>query len=89
MRLASAFTSGVTPSLTLEKITIGSVLAPGPETKLEITRSSRDSVKLSSQLDASAGAIAGSVVSRNAPTGPAPRSMAASSNDRSAPCSRD
>ena len=30
-------TSGLTPSFTFEKITIGSVLAPGPDTKLEIT----------------------------------------------------
>ncbi len=51
IKLASAFTSGLTPSFTFEKITMGSVLAPGPETKLEITKSSRDSVKLSSQLD--------------------------------------
>src|ERR1700676_2299603 len=89
MRLARAFTSGLTPSLTFEKITIGSVLAPGPETKLEITRSSSDKVKLSSQLDARAGAIPGSVVSTKARTGPDPKSMAASSSERSAPCRRD
>src|ERR1700733_11787384 len=89
IKLASAFTSGLTPSFTFEKITMGSVLAPGPETKLEITKSSRESVKLSSQLDASAGAIAGKVVSMNARTGPAPKSMAASSSERSALCNRD
>ena len=37
---ASALISGATPNLTFEKITIGNVLAPGPETKLEMTRSS-------------------------------------------------
>ncbi len=52
IKLASALTSGLTPSFTFENITIGSVLAPGPETKLEITKSSSESVKLSSQLDA-------------------------------------
>ena len=64
--------SGLTPSFTLEKITMGSVLAPGPDTKLDITRSSSDSVKLSSQLEASAGAMLGRVVSMNARTGPLP-----------------
>src|SRR5579871_5379496 len=32
-------------------MTIGRVLAPGPETKLEITRSSSESVKLSSRIE--------------------------------------
>src|SRR5690606_9844893 len=45
----SALTSGDTPSRVFEKITIGSVDEPGPETKLAITRSSRLSVKASSQ----------------------------------------
>ena len=89
IKLASAFTSGLTPSFTLEKITIGRVLAPGPDTKLEITRSSSDSVKLNSQLEASAGAMMGKVVSTNARTGPEPRSIAASSSERSALCRRD
>ncbi len=43
-------------------MTMGSVLAPGPETKLEITRSSSESVKFNSQLDSSAGAMMGSVI---------------------------
>ena len=30
--VANALISGVTPSLTLEKISIGSVVEPGPET---------------------------------------------------------
>ena len=47
--------SGLTPSFTLEKITIGRVLAPGPVTKLEMTRSSSESVKDSSQLESEGG----------------------------------
>ena len=82
-------TSGLTPSFTFEKITIGSVLAPGPDTKLDITRSSSESVKLSSQLEANAGAMPGNVVSMNARTGPLPKSMAASSRERSALANRD
>ena len=48
MRVASALTSGETPSRILEKITIGKVLPPGPDTKLAITRSSSDRVNASS-----------------------------------------
>ena len=81
--------SGLTPSFTFEKITMGRVLAPGPDTKLEITRSSSDRVKLSSQLDANAGTMLGRVVSMNARTGPDPRSWAASSKERSTLTSRD
>src|ERR1700685_2887630 len=89
IKLASALTSGLTPSFTFEKITIGRVLAPGPDTKLDITKSSRDSVKLSSQLEARAGARPGRVVSRNARTGPEPKSMADSSSERSTRANRD
>src|ERR1700723_101855 len=88
-KLASALTSGLTPSVTFEKITMGSVLAAGPDTKLDITKSSSDSVKLSSQLDVNTGTMLGRVVSMNARTGPEPRSMAASSSQRSAPARRD
>ena len=35
----TALISGVTPSLTIEYIFIGSVVEPGPEVKLAITRS--------------------------------------------------
>ncbi len=63
----------------MEKTTIGKVLLPGPEVKLEITRSSHDSVKASSQPDRIAGKIIGSVMTKNTFTGLAPRSMAASS----------
>ena len=49
MMVAIALTSGATPSLIFEKITIGSVDEPGPDTKLAITRSSSESVKASSR----------------------------------------
>ena len=41
--------TGLTPSRTLEKMTIGKVVEDGPETKLVMTRSSSESVKESSQ----------------------------------------
>src|SRR5210317_1184500 len=55
--VASALISGETPSFTFEKISIGRVVAPGPETKLAITTSSSDRVKASSQPEISAGVI--------------------------------
>ena len=81
--------SGLTPSRTLEKITIGSVLEPGPATKLVITRSSSDSVNASSQPEISAGAMIGSVITKNTLAGRAPRSIAASSSESSSCDSRD
>ena len=56
---------------------MGRVLAPGPDTKLEITRSSSDRVKLSSQLEANAGMSPGRVVSRNITVPPALRTSTA------------
>ena len=47
--VAKALMSGVTPRRTFEKISIGSVVAPGPDTKLAITTSSSESVKASNQ----------------------------------------
>ena len=43
--LDKAFTSGLKPNRTLEKTTMGSVLAPGPVVKLATTKSSNDIVK--------------------------------------------
>ena len=60
--VASALISGDNPRRTIEKTTIGNVLAPGPAAKLEITRSSSDNVKASSQPLASAGAMIGNVI---------------------------
>ncbi len=86
---ASALISGLTPMRTFEKITIGKVLEPGPETKLAITRSSSEMVKASSQPDTSAGAMIGSVMRKKILAGRAPRSIAASSSESSRVDSRD
>ena len=79
--VANALMSGETPKRTLEKISIGSVVAPGPETKLAITRSSNDKVNDKSQPETIAGKIIGKVISHNTLSGLAPKSMAASSSD--------
>src|SRR5271165_7494355 len=78
--VASTLISGLTPKRTFENTTIGSVLLPGPEVKLEITKSSHDSVKASSQPDKIAGKIIGKVMTKNTFNGCAPRSIAASSS---------
>lgn len=57
---------------TLENTSIGSVVAPGPETKLAITRSSSDRVNASIQPEISAGAIIGKVMTKNTFSGGAP-----------------
>ena len=87
--VASALISGVTPSFTLEKITMGRVLAPAPAVKLEITRSSSDRVKASNQPAAMAGKISGRVISRVTAKGRPPRSIAASSRAWSIEARRD
>ena len=81
--VASALILGLTPMRTDENTFIGSVVDDGPDTKLEITRSSSDSVNASSQPEASAGAMIGSVTRKNTLTRFAPRSIAASSSERS------
>ncbi|MCY1536169.1 hypothetical protein D9M68_716120 [compost metagenome] len=83
IRLATALISGFTPRRTAEKTSIGRVVEPGPDTKLASTRSSRDRAKDIMPPAASDGAIIGMVISRNTFHGRAPRSMAASSMDRS------
>ena len=55
MMVASALMSGVTPSLTLLQIRIGSVVVPGPVVKLVMTTSSSEMVKARSQPDRMAG----------------------------------
>src|SRR5690554_6743987 len=81
--VASALISGDTPIRTDENTTIGSVVAPGPETKLAITRSSSDRVNASNQPETSAGAMTGRVITKKVFSGVQPRSMAASSMERS------
>src|ERR1700722_4816511 len=89
MRVASAFTSGLTPRRTFEKITIGKVVEAGPATNCDTTTSSHEIVNASSHPETIAGTMSGSVIRKNTVTGRAPKSMAASSNDSSNPASRD
>src|SRR3954447_7484941 len=67
----------------------GSVVAPGPVTKLAITRSSRESAKASIQPEATAGQISGSVIASNVRQGGQPRSIASSGRLLSTVTSRD
>ena len=81
MIVANAFISGRRPSRIREKIKIGRVFAPGPDTKLAITRSSSDKVNASSHPEMSAGVRRGIVIAVKTLKGLAPKSAAASSND--------
>ena len=74
----TALISGVTPSLTIEYILIGSVVEPGPEVKLAITRSSSDMVNANSQPDTIAGKMIGNVINIKVRKGVQPKSSAAS-----------
>src|SRR5208283_468798 len=87
--VASTLISGLTPRRTLEKTTIGKVLDPGPEVKLEITRSSQESVNASSQPERIAGKMIGSVMTKKTLRGCAPRSIAASSSAQAKVAMRD
>ena len=87
--VAKALISGDTPNLTFEKINMGKVVAPGPETKLEMTKSSSERVKASNQPEIIAGRIIGKVMSHITLAGFAPRSMAASCNDSLTSVNRD
>ncbi|MNG25282.1 hypothetical protein D3C84_1101120 [compost metagenome] len=83
IRLATALISGFTPRRTAENTSIGRVVDPGPDTKLASTRSSSDRANDIMPPAASDGAIIGMVIRKNTFHGRAPRSMAASSMDRS------
>ena len=87
--VANALISGAIPKRTFEKINIGNVVAPGPDTKLAITRSSKDRVNESSHPEIMAGNIIGRVISQSTLIGFAPRSKAASSMDSSISVSLD
>ncbi len=86
---ANALIFGLTPMRTDENIFIGSVVDDGPEMKLDITRSSSDSVNAISQPDISAGAMIGKVITKNTLSRLAPRSIAASSSERSSSLRRE
>ncbi|MNG32167.1 hypothetical protein D3C84_1181110 [compost metagenome] len=73
----------MTPRRTAENTSIGRVVEPGPDTKLASTRSSSDRANDIMPPAASDGAIIGMVIRKNTFHGRAPRSMAASSMDRS------
>ncbi len=68
---------------------IGRVVAPGPEVKLAITRSSSDRVKASRNPATMPGRMSGRVTVTKARSGVAPRSIAASSSERSKVTRRD
>ena len=87
--VASALISGRSPSLIQEKISIGSVFAPGPVTKLAITRSSSDKVNAYNHPANIPGAKMGNVISVSTLNGFAPKSLAASSIDSFIPVNRD
>ena len=69
-----------------DKIAMGSVVAPGPVTKLAITTSSSERVNDKSHAAASAENISGIVIKINVFKGPAPKSIAASSSVLSISC---
>src|SRR5277367_4863127 len=87
--VANTLISGLTPSRTLENTTMGKVLLPGPDVKLDMTRSSHDKVKANSHPDKIAGKMIGSVMTKNTFNGRAPRSIAASSRAVSKLAKRD
>ena len=79
--VAKALILGDTPKRTEEDTTIGKVVAPGPEAKLAITKSSSDRLKDNNQPATNAGEIIGTVIRKKVLRGVAPRSIAASSID--------
>ena len=83
MIVAKALILGLNPKRTLEYTTIGKVVEPGPDTKLAMTRSSKDKVKANNQPETKAGAIMGKVTKKNTFQGGAPKSLAASSRETS------
>ena len=83
MSEASAFIFGLTPMRTDENIFIGKVVDDGPEVKLEITKSSKDNVNAINQPDSKAGDMIGKVITKNTFKRLAPKSIAASSSERS------
>ena len=79
----NAFISGLTPRRIEDQILIGRVVADGPAVNDAITRSSSESVKAKSHPEITAGAIIGRVTNLKASMGAHPRSIAASSSERS------
>ena len=86
--VANAFISGLRPSRIREKIKTGSVFAPGPDTKLAMTKSSSDRVNASNHPEINAGVRRGIVIEVKTLNGFAPKSAAASSKDWPIPVKR-
>ena len=78
-----AFIAGVIPILTFEKMRIGRVVAPGPDKKLAITRSSKDREKAKTQAASKDLLIIGIVIIVKTRKGVAPKLIAACSIDGS------
>lgn len=76
--VARALILGDTPKRTELNTSIGKVVAPGPETKLAMTTSSKDKVKDNNQAETKAGIMIGKVTWIKAFRGVAPKSIAAS-----------
>lgn len=79
--VANAFIEGLTPILTFENMRIGRVVAPGPDKKLAITRSSKDNVKDNNHPARIDLLIIGIVMNMKTFKGLAPKFKAASSNE--------
>src|SRR5210317_1695074 len=76
--VASALTSGLTPTFTIENIFNGRTSKEGPVTNELTITSSKDSVKHSNQLAINAGKRSGKIIRRRTWLSDAPRSFAAS-----------
>ncbi len=88
--VAKALIFGLIPPVRkVEKITIGSVVDSGDETKLAMTTSSKDRANDKNQPARQDGIIRGSVISVNTVKGFAPKSIAASSKLWSTSCNLD
>ena len=81
----SAFTSGVTPVLTMDRIFSGSVVLPGPVTKKLMITSSMERENDNSAPDVTPGIIKGRIIFLKVTTWLAPKSIAASSRYLSNP----
>ena len=86
---AKALISGESPRLMEEKISMGRVVDSGPAIKLVITTSSMDMVKESKKAAISAGMSEGSMTAKKTLSGPAPKSLAASSMEVSSSKKRE
>ena len=88
-KVPNALISGFSPSRVRENTTNGKVDEPGPDKNAEITTLSIEMVNDNNQPEMSACEINGKVISKNALSGGAPKSCAASCNDLSISDKRD